>query len=407
MDFINEFEFLSKILDKNRLRYLRIAEKELTAGRISEELGAFPEVGEIVIESLGELMPRTLYRLSDPYGCAFRLMLLSSGEEREMLIVGPFLSEHVSAKKVDEILGVTEPLTERSAYFYEYFRALPHLTEGEGVLSVIEAFCELVWQVGGVKSRDLVGREREAESHGSRKMLDVTPEDTLVTMKAIERRYEFENELIRAVSSGKSDLEVHFAENFDESLFEKRSNKPLRNGQNYSIIMNTLLRKAAERGGVHPIYLDRISSEYAKRIEELSDVREIVGFMKEMFLGYCRLVRRESTKNLTPIVKEAVHLIEADLSSDISPSKLASALGVSLGYLSGIFKRDTGKTLSRYIRDRRMEYAEYLIGNTELQIQAVALRCGIVDVQYFSKLFKGSFGKTPSEYREEKRGFKG
>ena len=33
--------------------------------------------------------------------------------------------------------------------------------------------------------------------------------------------------------------------------------------------MNTLLRKAAESGGVHPLYIDRISSDFAKRIESL------------------------------------------------------------------------------------------------------------------------------------------
>ena len=31
--------------------------------------------------------------------------------------------------------------------------------------------------------------------------------------------------------------------------------------------MNTLFRKAAERGGVHPIYIDKISSDFAKQIE--------------------------------------------------------------------------------------------------------------------------------------------
>ena len=58
-----------------------------------------------------------------------------------------------------------------------------------------------------------------------------------------------------------------------------------------------------------------------------------------------------------------------------------------------------GKTLTEYIRERRMEYASYLLQTTDLQIQTVALHCGIMDVQYFSKLFKRQFGTAPSQHR--------
>ena len=46
-----------------------------------------------------------------------------------------------------------------------------------------------------------------------------------------------------------------------------------------------------------------------------------------------------------------------------------------------------------------MDYAKYILSTTNMQIQNVALHCGIMDVQYFSKLFKKHTGKTPTEYR--------
>ena len=51
-----------------------------------------------------------------------------------------------------------------------------------------------------------------------------------------------------------------------------------------------------------------------------------------------------------------------------------------------------------------MEHAAHLLGSTSLQIQTVALHCGIMDVQYFSKLFKRQTGMTPSDYRAARRG---
>ena len=62
-------------------------------------------------------------------------------------------------------------------------------------------------------------------------------------------------------------------------------------------------------------------------------------------------------------------------------------------------KKETGKTLSEYIRSKRIEFASQLLLDTNLQVQTIAFHCGIMDVQYFSKIFKKETGLTPSEYR--------
>lgn len=163
--------------------------------------------------------------------------------------------------------------------------------------------------------------------------------------------------------------------------------------------MNTLLRKAAERGGVHPIYLDSISSDFAMRLERAEKVGEISLIMQEMFRSYCRLVRKHRLKGYSLTVQKIILSIDADLSENLTSSSLAKKHGISLGYLSSVFKRETGKTVSEYISQRRIEYAKYLLSSTGLQVQTVALHAGIMDVQYFSKLFKRLVGKTPTEYR--------
>ncbi|MBQ1965507.1 MAG: helix-turn-helix transcriptional regulator, partial [Clostridia bacterium] len=173
-----------------------------------------------------------------------------------------------------------------------------------------------------------------------------------------------------------------------------------RNLKNYCIIMNTLLRKAAEQGGVHPIYLNRVSTDFALRIEQMLSLSENGLLMREMFRSYCRLVRNHSLRSYSLLVQKTILLIDSDLSSDLTLHTLAEHQKVSSGYLATVFKRETGKTVSQYIREKRMKHAAYLLSTTHLQVQTVALHCGIVDVQYFSKLFKGYTGKTPKEYRE-------
>ncbi len=96
-------------------------------------------------------------------------------------------------------------------------------------------------------------------------------------------------------------------------------------------------------------------------------------------------------------------LIDSDLSANLSPGLLAKNQNISLGYLSTIFKKETGKTISEYIREKRILHAAHLLSTTNLQIQTVAVHCGIMDVQYFSKTFKKQMRKTPKEYRELQR----
>ena len=72
---------------------------------------------------------------------------------------------------------------------------------------------------------------------------------------------------------------------------------------------------------------------------------------------------------------------------------------VSAGYLSSLFKQETGETLTEHVNRKRVKFAMRLLGTTRLQVQTIAQHCGILDVHYFSKVFKKYAGMTPKEYR--------
>lgn len=223
----------------------------------------------------------------------------------------------------------------------------------------------------------------------------------LERIQSMEQRYEYENRMMDAISHGDLRIAESMTFAFSASVFEERTNNPLRNLQNYCIIMNTLCRKAAEAGGVHPIFLDQISSRYARRIEELRSVAVIPSFMQEMMQSYCRLVRDHSTKNYSPTVQKAILFIESNLQNELRLNTVADAISVSSGYLSGRFKAETGQTLTEYVNQKRIDQARHLLRSTDLQIQTIAQDCGFLDLHYFCRIFKKSTGTTPTAYRKE------
>lgn len=284
-------------------------------------------------------------------------------------------------------------------YLEEYYNSLPILPSDSHLIIMFTTFCERLWDSPSF-AITVIRREADLSLHPQNApAIHHDQSDALINMKVLEQRYAFENQLLRSVSLGQIHMEDQVTLAFSPETFEARTADPIRNAKNYGIILNTLLRKAAEQGGVHPIHLDRTSSQFAHRIEALTSLTENAALMGEMFRTYCRLVRRYSLQKYSPVVRKAILTIDADLSADLSPHVLAEKLGISLGYLSTIMRKELGKTLTSFIHERRMEYASHLLTTTDLQIQSIALHCGILDVQYFSKLFKKQYHVTPSEYR--------
>ncbi len=397
MFYQSELSFLCEVFERNRI-YAKVlsfekAEQYFKAG---DGRASLLDVG--IFFSKGELCESTLYKLEDRFKCHYRLLLLPEADGK-LLVVGPFLKEKIGEREALEIAERCGLSPRKQRYLSEYYRSIPILEQDSHLLVMLNVFCEKIWKTPAFSVSEINGEQINPEVPYGKSMREENPSDTLINMKAMERRYEFENEIIRAVELGLSKIELPLSLGQAGEFFERRAADPIRNCKNYGIIMNTLLRKAAERGGVHPIYLDNTSSDFAMRLENSEKIGEISSIMQEMFRSYCRLVRKHRLKGYSLTVQKIILSIDADISENLSSSSLAKKHGISLGYLSSAFRKETGKTVSEYICERRMEYARYLLSSTKLQVQTVALHCGILDVQYFSKIFKRFVGKTPTEYR--------
>ncbi len=403
MPYEQEFALLHDTFQKSHVNLTRMNDTDFYAMR---EVNPLQSTAEDISDAslrklfLQSLTPYTMYKQTDAYRRSWVYLLLPEGEVQEVLLVGPYLASPISE---EELLEMSEengfsPQMQRTVR--EYYTSLPVLRDTNLLFVMLETFCERIWNRPSFALVDVNREHRVPVSLLSEAPRTDSFDDHLANMKVLEKRYEFENEMIRAVTLGQIHKEKQFLPGFEAMQLEMRSSSPLRSVKNYSIIMNTLLRKAAENGGVHPVYLDRISSDFARKIEETSVLSAFPTLMNEMFRSYCRLVRKHSIRQYSPAVQKAILLIDSDLSAPLTLSTLAAAQGLSEGYLATVFKRETGKTVSEYVREKRMKHAAHLLTTTKLQIQTIALHCGIMDVQYFSKQFKKHTGKTPKEYRE-------
>ncbi len=403
MFYENELQFLCDTFRKSRVRALvatPVELSELLSGfdPDSEQSGFFSEKST-ASEVFRHLKPCTMYKSTDRFKRCYIYLLIPKKEATTVLFIGPYFSSPVSSREILEIGEKNKISPKNQRYLDKYYSSIPVISENSHLFVMLDTFCERIWDSPSFAIVEHSNDQDTLEFPINEAASGDSFDDAILNMRAMESRYSFENEIIEAVALGQIHKEKRLFSAFSENLFEKRSADPLRNAKNYCIIMNTLLRKAAESGGVHPVYIDKVSSEFALKIERLSSLSENAPLMREMFGTYCRLVRKHSLKNFSLVVQRTILVVNSDLSADLSLSSLAEKQNVSAGYLSTIFSKETGKTISEYIRDRRMRHAEHLLSTTHLQVQTIALHCGIMDVQYFSKTFKKQTGKTPKEYR--------
>lgn len=93
--------------------------------------------------------------------------------------------------------------------------------------------------------------------------------------------------------------------------------------------------------------------------------------------------------------------VEEHLSREITRKEIAEFAGFNQEYLSTLFKKETGDTLSEYIQKKRLSVAKKLLRQTNLPISLISQDCGYETLSYFSNVFRQKVGLSPREYRKQ------
>ena len=118
-----------------------------------------------------------------------------------------------------------------------------------------------------------------------------------------------------------------------------------------------------------------------------------------------RKIIRQRPKNrrhieITLAFKE---LISKEKQINRNVSHYAESLHISPVYLNEVIKGITGMSVSRFIQNELVLSAKRLLLYTSLNIKEIAVRLGIDDPAYFTRLFTKAAGVSPTAYRKKHR----
>ena len=148
--------------------------------------------------------------------------------------------------------------------------------------------------------------------------------------------------------------------------------------------------------------LDDLGEQMMRKIcVSVSEEDLFINLMQEFrSLNQCQDGRNEEDdeKNILEYVNERYLAIE-------SLEEVAEHFGYNYTYLSRIFKKKVGESMSRYITRKKIELAKEMIETKpEMRLSEISDLCGYNDSRYFSRVFKAETGLSPSEYKDKKSG---
>lgn len=107
----------------------------------------------------------------------------------------------------------------------------------------------------------------------------------------------------------------------------------------------------------------------------------------------------KSRASLSPYIQDVIDYLSFHYAEPIDTTSLAARVGLSMQYLSCLFRTETGKHMTTYLAELRVENAKIMLKNRRSSFSQIAEQCGFSDQNYFTKVFKKVTGMTPSQYR--------
>lgn len=143
--------------------------------------------------------------------------------------------------------------------------------------------------------------------------------------------------------------------------------------------------------------LDDIRCSFLSCLEQISERTQDAKPIKEEITSLAD--REKQQKDLEMRILE--HLKVSFRDPDLSQVKVADMFKISTYSLSRLFKNQVGIGFAEYVNSKRLEYARDLLLTTSLSIREVALQSGYASESYFGRLFKATYGTSPSAFREQ------
>ncbi|WP_444658259.1 AraC family transcriptional regulator [Caproiciproducens sp. R2] len=178
---------------------------------------------------------------------------------------------------------------------------------------------------------------------------------------------------------------------------------PLRSLKNSIICSCSFFTRAVIEAGVFPDIAFTYSDTFIQQIEKMTGISEVRNFEQEMLKEFIKLAKDKTSAKYSRPIFSALQYINNNLTQKLSLADIAKHAYVHPNYLSSIFKKEVGCSLTDFIARRRIEESTYFIAYTDYEIADIASFYHFCNQSYYCAVFKQHLFISPNEYRKSAR----
>lgn len=129
----------------------------------------------------------------------------------------------------------------------------------------------------------------------------------------------------------------------------------------------------------------------------------IRAWAKRMLEDYWTAAPQTALGQPSSVIAKVMEYVRQHPEEELGRDQLAATVYLNPAYLSRLFRKETGQSLTEYILDVKMAHAKQLLENSNLKVGSVAEAIGYTHFSYFAKIFKKVTGLSPHDYRKRFR----
>lgn len=339
---------------------------------------------------------RGIWVLDDPLGTHTVILLA----EDTAVFFGPFVTAPYQEKNCRRLVSRFACCDSKLLLQFKLFWCDLSVCEPDMVIHAVQTMLEYA----GYSPDDFPVRRTQTVKRGEQTAEQAETELfpwRLGAVQKIEERYAIENELMVSISEGREEAALGaLGKLLHTSAPQIGMTVDLWPQESATAIMRNIIRIGAKRSGLSAAVIDSISMNYAQKMHRITGgPRAAAHLYEEMISDLCREIRLTKESGFSSTTLRALHTIQKHCAEPVSIGALAKSLRISESTLARSLKTDTGHTFTQLLKTERMNTAARLLASTSEPVQVIASRVGILDQNYFAKLFYSVYQVTPSQYR--------
>lgn len=211
--------------------------------------------------------------------------------------------------------------------------------------------------------------------------------------------YSLEKMLVEEITYGHESKAHAILDDFNSKELPNYSEDKVRSKRISLVAWSTVFYTAAIDAGVSYEAAVDLRNKSIIHIDELKDTKPLSNYEYTMVSDFINLINRERFSIYPYPVKNIAKYIYSHIEDKMTVTDIADNFNFSSDYISKLFKKDTGISMSKFIQYYKIQHSKNTLKFTSTSIQDISDSLGFSNQSHFTRVFKNHEGISPFQYR--------